>query len=127
MKIIKKIPIFFLVVILASLTAYSFGHFFYSLNYQISFSSFIVPESTYYFIDGIFLSYIFFLPLLFSILGGEGKEKWWWIGIGVTPVLAVELLLVPSLIYLPIFLALLGWLIGFGVTKIIQKFKHRSQ
>lgn len=123
MKILKNVLIFVFVLVLAYLLAYSFGKYFYGLNHQASFSSFIVPESIYYSIDGIFLSYIFFLTLLFTSFGGEGKEKWWWIGIGLVPVVAVELFLVPSLIYLPVILGLLGWGIGVGIHKLVGKLK----
>ncbi len=68
------------------------------------------------------IAYAFFLFLIFTIFGGKGK--YWWIGILTLPALAFELYFDLSHIYFPVFLALLGWLIGLGIQKIVLKPKR---
>ena len=64
------------------------------------------------------LSYIFFLTLLFTAFGA--RNKYWWIGILLIPAALVEIYLDLPHIYIPIALALLGWLIGFGIAKFSE-------
>ena len=63
-------------------------------------------------------SYIFFLTLLFTAFGAG--NKYWWIGILLIPAALVEIYLDLNHIYIPIALALLGWLLGFAVSKFIK-------
>ena len=65
------------------------------------------------------LAYTFFLTLLFSAFGGKGK--WWWIGILLIPALWFEVNFDLTHLYFPIALGILGWLIGFGIQKLIKK------
>lgn len=67
---------------------------------------------------GLPLVYIFFLILLFTAFGGA--KKYWWIGVLLIPALAFELYFDLAHIYFPVALALLGWGIGFGVSKLMK-------
>lgn len=120
MEILKKIIIFFGVLVLSYFSAIKVGEFYaYFFDLPTGFSSFIVPGFFGDFFDGIFPAYIFFLTLLFTAFGG--KQKYWWIGILLIPAAAVELYLDASHIYFPIALGIAGWLLGWVVTKFLPK------
>ena len=64
---------------------------------------------------GLPLSYIFFLFLLFTAFGGN--KKYWWLGILLIPAAVFELYFDLEHIYFPILLGLLGWVLGWLLTK----------
>lgn len=68
---------------------------------------------------GFPLAYIFFLTLLFTAFGD--RHKHWWIGILLIPALWFELYFDLSHLYVPITLGLVGWLLGFGISKLLPK------
>ena len=68
---------------------------------------------------GLPLAYIFFLTLLFSSFGD--KYKYWWIGILLIPALWFEVYFDLPHFYFPVLLGLLGWGIGFGISKLLTK------
>ena len=111
MKILKNIFLVFVVVILSYLLSYYFGSLYGSLF-----------MGTGGFVDmtgllGLPLAYIFLLTLVFTTWGGT--KKYWWIGVGLTPAAVVEFYLDPNRVYFPILLGLLGWLVGFGIQKLL--------
>lgn len=71
------------------------------------------------FIFGVVLTYIFFLTLLFTAFGDA--KKYWWIGVLLIPAVSFELYFDLAHIYFPIVLALLGWAIGFGISKLMKR------
>ncbi|MDP3935309.1 MAG: hypothetical protein Q8Q46_03790 [Candidatus Giovannonibacteria bacterium] len=105
------------ILIVASLISYYFSYYFGQLyNY------FIYSGSTFVDLTGVIglpLSYIFFLTLLFTAFGGS--KKYWWIGILFIPAVIFEVYFDLAHIYFPIILGLLGWLLGFLVSKFLPK------
>lgn len=73
---------------------------------------------TAYYLVGIVLAYIFFLTLLFTAFGGV--KKYWWVGVLLIPAMAFELYFDLAHIYFPVVLALLGWAIGLGISKLMK-------
>ena len=67
---------------------------------------------------GLPLSFLFFLTLFFTAFGT--KNKYWWIGILLIPAAIAEVYLDREHIYIPIALALLGWVIGFPIARFIK-------
>jgi hypothetical protein len=65
------------------------------------------------------LSYIFSLLLFFTAFGDS--NKYWWIGILLIPAAAFEIFFDWQHIYIPIILGLAGWIIGYGISKLIPK------
>ncbi|MBI5734178.1 MAG: hypothetical protein HY973_04545, partial [Candidatus Kerfeldbacteria bacterium] len=101
MNILKKITILIFVLVLSFFSYYPF----YSL-YPLFFASartgsiFIGYEAIAIVLVGIILSYIFFIPLLFTAFGG--LKKYWWIGILLLPAAAFEVYFDWAHIYFPI-------------------------
>lgn len=119
MKILKNV----LLVLIAGIASYGFSYTFGSL-----YGSFFVIGG---WVDmtsliGWPLAYIFFLTFLFTAFGGEGKTKYWWIGILLIPALALEVYLDPAHIYFPILLGILGWGIGWGIRGLVRRSKVAS-
>ncbi|MDP2933474.1 MAG: hypothetical protein Q8N81_05075 [bacterium] len=116
-KILKIVVIyaslFVVVVILSYLTSPFSGKFYDSL-----FGS----ESFYLDVGSLFglpVSYIIFLPLVFTIFGG--KYKYWWTGILLLPVFILFFQADLAHIYFPIILGLAGWAIGYGLSRLLPK------
>lgn len=112
MKILKNILFLVIASIFAVLTSSFVGDAYgrvFGGGTWVDFSSVI----------GLPLSYLFFLPLLFTAFGD--KHKYWWIGLLSIPALAFELYFDLEHIYVPIILALLGWVIGLGISKVLVK------
>ena len=70
-------------------------------------------------IIGLPLAYVFFLPLLFTAFGGQ--KKYWWIGILLLPAAAFEIYFDWAHIYFPIIIGLIGWFIGFGISRLLPR------
>ena len=115
MKILKNVFLVLVAIVFSYLLGPQFGEIYANMfNAHGSFVNMVA-------ISGIPLAYEFLLPLIFVIFGGEGKGKYWWIGVLLIPALALEVYLDLSHIYFPIILGLLGWGIGVGVRKIVGK------
>lgn len=121
MKILKNAGLYLIILLLSYLTASPLGKLLFPSAYNISFSSFSVPEYWYYFPLGAVSSYTFFLFLLFTAFGDHGK--YWWSGLLSIPVLAFSIYFDQSHIYFPIVLGIIGWMIGIGIAKIIHYYK----
>ncbi len=120
MDLLKKLFYFFCSILLAYLTAYSFGKFYvYILNLSIRDTLFGISPHAAVYILGAVLSYIFFITFLFTAL--TTKHKYWWIGILLIPAFIFECFFDLSHIYFPIILALIGW----GLGSLIYKFRMR--
>jgi len=70
------------------------------------------------FLIGLPLSYIFFLTVLLTALGGN--KKYVWLGILLIPAAAFELYFDLDHIYFPLLLGLAGWSIGIGFARLIK-------
>jgi len=66
------------------------------------------------------LEYIFFISFIFTAFGD--LKKYWWIGILLIPAAIFELYFDLAHIYIPIIIGLVGWAIGFILSKIIVRF-----
>ena len=110
-----------LTVLLSTLVAASFLGKFYDYFFSLpnGFSGFVIPGSWGNFIDGVHLSYVFSVPFSFGLLGGS--KKYWWIGILLIPAAAFEIYFDLAHIYFPIALGLLGWVIGWGISKALYR------
>lgn len=93
-----------------------FGRF-YQLFFPQPGSIFVVSQEFIDLFIGLPLSYIFFSPLLFTAFGA-GK-KYWWLGILLLPAALIELYFDLDHIYFPILIGVVGWVIGFGIGKIL--------
>jgi|GEM_PF-2367212 hypothetical protein len=122
MHTLKNVGILGLTFVLSILLYYPF----YSL-YPFLFTSarvgglFMVWEEIAMITFGAILAYIFFLPLLFTAVGGLKKYRW--IGILLIPAAAFEVYFDWSHIYFPIIVGLVGWGVGWGVAKFIASRK----
>lgn len=118
MSLYKNIIILIVVLVLTYFSAEPAGKFYADfLNLPTGFGSFIAPSYTYNFFDGFPLVYIFFLILLFTAFGGN--KKYWWIGILLIPAVIFEVYFDLAHIYFPIALGILGWLLGWAVSKLL--------
>ena len=73
---------------------------------------------------GFPLAYIVFICLVFTLLGGKGK--YYWMGVLLIPALIIELYFDTEIIYIPIILGILGWLLGWGILKVKQSLQKNK-
>lgn len=111
---------------LAIFFSYLFAGRFYDSIYSFIYGSsagglFIVYEKVAEFLTVLVLSSIFFISLIFTAFGDS--TKYWWVGILLIPAVAFELYFDLEHIYIPIAIGLIGWIIGFIVSKIVAKLK----
>ena len=66
---------------------------------------------------GFPLAYLFFLFLFFTVFGD--KHKYWWVGIAGAPAIFFLLYFDFSHVYFHLAIAILGWLIGSGISKLL--------
>lgn len=118
--IMKKFLLVFGWIILTIVLTVPFGRLYQILIPQNG-SLFVVSQEFVDLLTGIGLSWIFSLTLLFTTFGGA--KKYWWIGFLLIPAVAFELYFDLAHIYFPVALALLGWGIGYGVSKISPRQK----
>lgn len=124
-KIIRNIVLLISVFVLSIVVGRWFGQMYYSsLNITQGLSGFIVSESVNYYITGFILAFFLFIFLLFASFGDA--KKYWWIGVLLIPAVIFELYFDLEHIYVPIIIGLIGWVIGFAVSKIISKTKFFS-
>jgi len=69
------------------------------------------------------LEYIFFISLIFTAFGD--KIKYWCIGLLSSPIIVLVLYIDWHYVYVPILIGLVGWVLGFIVSKIISALKPR--
>jgi len=121
MKIIKNFIILIVSLLLSHFLAVYVGTLYNNLfpNVIGTGGIFMVPKEFGYYVIGIIISYIFFLTLLFTAFGG--KHKYWWIGILLIPAAVVEFYFDLSHIYVPILLALAGFLLGHLISRFFEK------
>ena len=119
MKIIKNIILLFLVIFLT----YFFAEYFVKGYYFFYPTSGVGSVASVDFTPLIVLplEYIFFVLFLFTAFGDS--KKYWWIGILLIPSVVFELYFDLEHIYIPVAIGLIGWVIGFVISKIIDKFK----
>src|SRR3989344_2836621 len=112
---IKKIIILFAMLVFSYFSAFFIGDWYDKL--------FPSPKSIFLgdfrFITGLPLSYTFFLSLLFTAFCGA--KKYWWIGILLIPAVIFEVYFDLTHIYFPILLGLVGWALGWGISKLMPK------
>ena len=110
-----------LVLVISFTTASFFGEWYDKFSPQYGSVFLGTDKNSAVSFVGFFVSYLFFVILLFSILGSGNKKRWIWILLIPTVLLWVVADL--SHIYLPILLGL----IAFALTTILQKlFKRNS-
>jgi len=126
MKIIKDVLVVIAILLLTYFTAEFFGML-YEQFFPGSIGDggiFLIGKDAGYSLAGLVPAYLFFTLLLLTIFAG--KEKYWITGVmcalAVVAVVYLGLLEVMNL-YFPITLAILGWLIGFGIQNLISRFK----
>ena len=117
MKIIKNIGLLAVLLMTSYFLAKYFGRL-YDKMVPLSGGSFIGSKGDAIYLIGLPLSYIFFLTLLFTAFGGA--KKYWIIGVLLIPAVIFEFYFDLAHFYIPVALALLGWLIGWGITKLIK-------
>ncbi len=119
MKILKNIGLLLVSFILSYLTNIQF-HELYLRLYGSSLSGiFSFYDRVGEYSIALFLGYLFFLILLFAAFGD--KHKYWWAGIAAIPALAFLLYFDLSHIYFHILFPLAGWLIGWGIGKLLPR------
>ncbi len=114
MKIIKNLLFLVVALLISYFLTPLFGKF-YAYLFPKNLGG-ALPTDTILALTGFPLSYIFFLTLLFTAFGG--KHKHWWIGILLIPAAIVEFYFDPSHLYIPILLALVGWLLGDLISRL---------
>lgn len=113
MKIIKNLSIVILTLVISYLISPWAGNIYQYVSND---------SGTWVDLRGVFglpLAYTFFLPLLFTAFGDN--KKYWWLGILLIPALWFEIYFDLSHLYFPLLLGLLGWAIGFGISKLLAK------
>jgi len=116
-KIIKNILLLLIVLVLTYFFSGYFYNQIYSLVYGSASSLFIIYAGIAKLLAVFVLSYIFFVLLVFAGFGD--KKKYWWIGILVIPVVIFELYFDWAHIYIPIVVGIVGWGVGFLVSKAL--------
>ena len=124
MKILKNLLLLVALIILA--------HFTSSGSYSL-YDSFFPGDSGGFFhvyadfaeyLIGMNLAYLFFLFLLFTAFGDQHKK--WWMGIAAIPALAFLLYFDFSHIYFHLLFPIAGWLLGWGIAKLILMAQQRT-
>jgi hypothetical protein len=120
--LLKNILLLIIIIALVYFTAYYFGALYSKIFPNVLGGSWIGSSDSWQALFGLPLAYIFFLTLLFTALGDS--KKYWWIGILLIPAVIFEVAFDMEHIYIPIILGLLGWAIGYGLSRLIpQKLK----
>jgi hypothetical protein len=118
MKLLKN----FCLVGVSIIISYAFsGSLGYQLSKRFNFVSGYLDFTSLY-----ALIYLYTLLIVFLFTAFGDRKKYWWIGISLIPAVAVELLEYFHL-YIPIILGLAGWLIGYGVSKLLKLFWNKPQ
>jgi len=114
-KIIKNILLLAIVLILSYFSSIYFGSLYKNITHD--YGTWIDLSS----IVGFHYGYIFFLLVAFAAFGD--KTKYWWIGALLIPAVAFEIYFDLNLryIYIPVVIGLVGWGIGFLISKVVKK------
>ena len=120
MKIMRNLVLLFGSMIISYFLAGYFYHSLYGFVYGDSDGGFfaIYVEAAKVLII-LVLSFIFFTPLLFTSFGDS--KKYWWIAISLIPALFFEIYFGLGYIYIPIIAGLIGWGIGFTISRVVSK------
>lgn len=113
------------VIIFTILFSKYIGAIYYNLaNLHQGLEGYITPLSYSYWLEGAAGSYILFLSLFFTAFGS--KRKYFWLLILMLPAIVVEVYFHWQIIYLPIFLGVIGWLVGLGIAWLLNLRKSKS-
>lgn len=118
MKILKNIIYLVVPLLLARISYGFFGDIFFSVFPNERGGSWVDTMDLGNLVIGFPTSYLFFLFLLFTAFGDQHKK--WWIGIASIPALAFLLYFDFSHIYFHLLFPLAGWLIGWGIGKLLH-------
>lgn len=109
----KQIVLFLITLLLSYIFTAVFGNL-----YFVFFTLISQIDTDFLFEAGLLSSYIFYLPFLFTAFGDS--KKYWWIVILLIPAFFIELSFDIKHIYFPILVCLAGWLLGFGLEKLVR-------
>ena len=112
MKILKNFLIIFVVIFLGYLLSQPVGEIYADMFNDHGFG---VAAAG---LAGIPIVYILLITLLFIAFGDS--KKYWWLGISLIPAAFVVFYLDWYHWYFWIAVGLLGWLVGFGLSKLIK-------
>ena|SRR3989344_6564532 len=121
MKIIKNILLVAMALVVAYFTAEWFGAFYsrlFSIEQPHGLGAFFGSEDLLNLSVGFIPAFVAYLTLLLTAF--VDKQKYWWIGILLLPVLWFVIKFDFSHWYFYLALALAGWLIGWVISKIIK-------
>ncbi|OGE82717.1 MAG: hypothetical protein A3B10_01670 [Candidatus Doudnabacteria bacterium RIFCSPLOWO2_01_FULL_44_21] len=116
-KLMKNLLIVVVVIVLAFSLAQFFGSNYFSITGEPR--SGLIPTKGGDYLIGLPLAYMLFLFLFFTAFGDQ--KKYWWMGILLIPAVLFELYFDWQHIYIPIILGLVGWVIGYGIYKLMNK------
>jgi len=111
MKILKNILLICIVILVSLLFAQSVGEIYADMFDDHGFG---VAAAG---LAGIPITYILLTTLLFAAFGGA--KKYWWMGISLIPAVFVVFYLDWYHWYFWIAVGFLGWLVGFGIQKLL--------
>lgn len=113
----KKIGLILVAIVLGIISAYFAGSWYYDL--YPSYGFFGWGGEAFIYLIGFPMGYLFFLFLFFTAFGG--KKKYWWIGIAGAPALLFLAYFDFSHLYFHVLFPIVGWLIGWGVSRLIPQ------
>ena len=111
MKILKNVFLVFVAVFISMIFPQTFGEIYANMFNDHGFG---VAAAG---LAGIPIVYILLISLLFIIFGD--RKKYWWMGISLIPAAFVVFYLDWYHWYFWIAVGLLGWLVGFGIQKLL--------
>lgn len=124
MKIIKSVMMNLVLLGIAIIFSYYFSGYLYDPIYSLIYAKsdggfFAIYVQAAKFLAILIIAFIFSLLLIFTALGDS--KKYWWIGVLLIPAVLFELYFDLEHIYIPIVVGLIGWVIGFGISKLTKK------
>jgi len=118
MKIFRNILLLATSIILSYLFSAEFGDL---LNKTFDYSGTFLDFRS---VVGLPLAYIFFVSFMFTIFGD--KKKYYWLGILLVPAAIIEFYFDSEIIYVPIILGALGWLLGWGILRVKESLLKKT-
>ncbi|OGE83203.1 MAG: hypothetical protein A3B10_00900 [Candidatus Doudnabacteria bacterium RIFCSPLOWO2_01_FULL_44_21] len=120
MKFLKNISILAIIVFFTFLISYFWFQSIYSFVFNdVPDGFFEAYEAFSAFIVVFIYVFVLFTSLFFTAFGDQ--NKYWWMGILLIPAALFELYFDWQHIYIPIILGLIGWMIGYGISKLMNK------
>ena len=119
LNIFRNIILLISVLVLSYFTAPYFGYLYDVFDPQMGGAFWGLDKHGAVFFAGFIISYILFVPLIFELLG-KMKKDWWAVGL-LIPVLLFYLYANTFLIYFPILIAIIGYLLGKFINIVIRK------